>query len=132
MKKLLLLFITTSFVLSQNLIEDVSEKYKNGAIKTINYYQRVSNKIVEARQENYYENGQIENEKNYKDGKLDGKWTENYKNGKKKKKYNYKDGKEDGKWTSYYENGQLRSEGNFKDGKLDGKWNFYNKDGSIR
>ena len=40
----------------------------------------------------YYENGQIESEANYKDGKYDGKWTLWYANGYKKWEGNYKDG----------------------------------------
>ena len=39
----------------------------------------------------YYENGQIEKEQNYKDGKLDGKVTYYYKNGQIEKEENYKD-----------------------------------------
>ena len=68
-----------------------------------------------------YENGQIESEKNYKDGKLDGKLTTWYSDGLKSLEGNYKDGKEDGKWTDWYENGQIESEGNVQrreDGKL--------------
>ena len=131
MKKLLLLFITTSFVLSQNLIEYVSDIYENGAIKTIKYYQRVGNKIVKAREENYYENGQISEEGNYKDGNTDGKVTSYYKNGQIKLEGNIKDGESDGKATSYYENGKIEKEGNYKDGEKDGKWTWYNEDGSI-
>ncbi len=42
-----------------------------------------------------YENGQNKVEGNYKDGKLDGKWTFWYENGQKQSEvnYNYKDGK---------------------------------------
>ena len=45
----------------------------------------------------YYANGQIEEEKKYKDGKKNGKWI----------------------W--YYENGQIKFENNYKDGILNGK-----------
>ena len=54
----------------------------------------------------YYENGQIKEEKNYKDGKKDGKWIWYYKNGRIKFENNYKDGELNGKMTSYFENGQ--------------------------
>jgi len=40
----------------------------------------------------YYENGQIKLERNYKNGKLDGKVTEWHWNGQKKAEFNYKDG----------------------------------------
>ena len=41
----------------------------------------------------WYENGQIEAEENYKDGKLDGKATYWHENGKIKGKVTFKDGK---------------------------------------
>ena len=126
MKKLLLLFITTSFVLSQNLIEYVSDIYENGAIKTIKYYQRVSNKIVQAREENYYEDGLIKSEEYYKDGKRDGKWTYYYENGQIKEEGNYKDGKLDGKLTYYNKDGSIKEVYEYKDGKLDGLNTYYN------
>ena len=102
----------------------------------------------------YYENGQIKSEENYKDRKENGKWKEDgkwtyfYENGQIKEEINYKDGfsytinfwTEDGelmvkdgngKLTSYYENGQIASEGNTKDGKEDGKWTLYYENGQI-
>jgi len=51
-----------------------------------------------------------------------GKQTEYYENGQMEMEENYKDGVKDGKWTFYYENGQIREEGNYKDGNGDGKW----------
>ena len=69
MKKLILLFITTSFVLSQNLIWSVDEKYENGNIKAISYHQKIGQKIELVKKETYYEKGQIEVEE-YKDGEL--------------------------------------------------------------
>ena len=158
MKKLLLLFITTSFVLSQNLIEDVSDRYENGNIKIISYYQKTGGKLELVKLESYYENGQIEKEGNYKDGWKDDKYTyynedgslkgegihkdgeiwdglivSYYENGQIKEEGNYKDGDRDGyKEYKYYEDGQIKGEGNFKDGELDGKWTYYNEDGSIK
>jgi len=131
MKKLLLLFITTSFVLSQNLIWSVDEKYENGTIKQISYHQKIWKKIELVKIETYHENGQIWLEGNYKDGKEDGKWTLYYENGQIWIEGNYKDGEKNGKWTSYNENGQMMLEGNTKDGKSVGKWTYYNEDGNI-
>jgi len=75
MKKLILLFITTSFVLSQNLIWSVDEKYENGNIKAISYHQKIWQKIGLVKKETYYENGQMASIGNYIDGEEDGKWT---------------------------------------------------------
>ena len=47
----------------------------------------------------------------------DGKWTDYYKNGRIKKDGNYKDGKKDGKWTGW--NAIIKSgyEETYKDGE---------------
>ena len=59
----------------------------------------------------YHNNGQIWKEKNYKDGKEDGKWTGYSEDGQKKEEMNYKDGELDGKWTSYDEDGKIAATG---------------------
>jgi len=68
----------------------------------------------------YHDNGLIESEANYKDGKLDGRVTAWHENRQKSFKANYKDGKEDGKMAFWYENGQKRQEANSKDGEYEG------------
>ena len=93
------------------------------------------------RAEKFYQNGQKEEEANFKDGKEDGpvtKWFENgqkwlegnwedgdltgstewYENGQKRGEATFKDGEPDGLETHWYENGQKRREGKYKDGKL--------------
>ena len=42
--------------------------------------------------EEFYDNGQLKEKGNYKEGKKEGHWEKNFKNGKETKK-NYKDGK---------------------------------------
>lgn len=66
----------------------------------------------------YYENGQIESEKNYKDGKLEGKFIDWYKNGQKFIEGNYKDFKPDDKWTFWKKNGKKEEERFYKDNIL--------------
>ena len=66
----------------------------------------------------YYDIGQIESEKNYKDNQLNGKSTYWYKNGQKFSEGNYKDDKPDGKWTFWKKNGQKDEERNYKDNDL--------------
>ena len=92
MKKLLLLFITISFVLSQNIVGDVVGRYTDGAIREIEYYQRVDNKIFKIKTEQYYENGQIKSEENYTDGKLDSNWLIYRKDGEIQEEKIYIDG----------------------------------------
>ena len=135
MKKLLfvglLFFIATSFVLSQNLISSVDEKYENGNIKEISYHKKRLKKIELVEKETYYENGQIRSEENYKDGAEHGKWANYHENGQKDWEKNYKDGKKNGKYIEYFENGQKKREGNFKNGKQGGRWIRYYENGQI-
>ena len=81
--------------------------------------------------EEYYENGQLKSKVNYQDGKEEGFWEEYYENGQLKSKVNYQDGKEEGFWEDYYENGQLMMKANHKDGELDGPWEKYSEDGQL-
>jgi antitoxin component YwqK of YwqJK toxin-antitoxin module len=62
----------------------------------------------------YYENGQLEVERTYKNGKENGVAKRYHENGQLEAKGTYKNGKEDGVWNFYYENGQLRYEITYK------------------
>ena len=69
-------------------------------------------------QKYWYENGQLHKEENYKDGKKNGLHKEWYKNGQLYDEENYIDGKSEGLHKRYYKNGQLKMENNLKNGKL--------------
>ena len=74
----------------------------------------------------WYENEQKKREKTYKNGKLNGLYTEWYENGQKEYQGTYKDGKVNGLSIGWYENGQKEYESNWKDGKEDGVFtNWY-------
>ena len=173
---LLSLFLTFSF--SEELRVEIIKRYDNGnkkllvkykgegsdevIVERITYGKNGETLKLEKLSENmkmvweYYNNGQIWKETNYKDDKLDGKWTSYYyENGQIWKETNYKEGEESGEvtnyrengqvrfdgnhkegkrdvgWTYYYENGQIWFEGDYKDGWEDGTWTYYNEDGSI-
>jgi len=68
-----------------------------------------------------HNNGQKAKEGNYKDGKLDGKWTVWFESGEKGSESNYKKGKLDGKSTWWNKRGQKIRQKSYKNGKLDGK-----------
>jgi antitoxin component YwqK of YwqJK toxin-antitoxin module len=68
-----------------------------------------------------YDNGQMEKEGRYKNGKLIGKWTVWYENGKKESEVNFKNGKLDGKSIWWNKRGQKIRQKEYKSGKLDGK-----------
>jgi len=68
-----------------------------------------------------YENGQLKDERNYKDGNLYGLFRMWYKNGQLIKEVNNKNGSPDGLYRGWYENGQLKFECDYKNG-LYKKW----------
>ena len=91
----------------------------------------------------YYENGQIKEDGNFKDGNKVKKWITYYENGAIQNKGNYKYGKRYGKWTFYHSEGkllgftgsqhrQIEREEKYTDGKLDGKMISYYKNGQIK
>ena len=93
--------------------------FGNCIIKMVNYTHEATYKDRKSLMvfgKKYYENGQLESEINFKDGKYEGQWKWYYVNGNIKKEGNFKDGKNEGLWKSYYQNGQLKSEENYKDG----------------
>jgi antitoxin component YwqK of YwqJK toxin-antitoxin module len=94
------------------------------------YYEKGSDVPFTGMVKSLYENGQLMDKGNFKDGEPDGPWVFYHENGQLSEKGNYKDGSRDGPWVEYYENGQLWAKGNFKDDKRDGPWEFYEKDGT--
>ena len=102
-----------------------------------------SNKYVEVIKESPYtervwetykngRDGQKKKEIYYKEGKLDGLYTEWYENGYKGSEGNFKDGKKNGLYTEWYENGQKKGEVNFKNEKLDGLWTGWYRNGQKK
>ena len=79
----------------------------------------------------YWFNGLVKKEGNYKGRKKDGRWVEYHSNGLIKKEEGYKDGEWNGKWVMYYENGKIKSEENYKAGKREGKKVDYDEEGNI-
>ena len=97
MKKLLLLFLTTSFVLAHGggIVTSIDERYESGNIKAISLYNRLKyhHKLILARKENYHENGQMSFEGTYnKDGERNGKWKYYNEDGSIDRVEKYKDG----------------------------------------
>jgi antitoxin component YwqK of YwqJK toxin-antitoxin module len=79
----------------------------------------------------YHENGQLNWEENFKDGKKDGIDKKYNENGQLEKKQSFKYNKKDGVSEEYYKNGQLEEKGNWKEGKPDGVFEYYHEDGDL-
>ncbi len=80
----------------------------------------------------YYESGQLQAEKNYKDDKLEGITKTYYESGQLQGEANYKDGKQEGITKANSENGQLQAEAKFKDGKPEGITKAYYESGQLQ
>tara|TARA_R110002096_G_scaffold147031_2_gene306460 strand:- start:14388 stop:15095 length:708 start_codon:yes stop_codon:yes gene_type:complete len=73
----------------------------------------------------YYENGQIAEKQNYKEGKLDGISLWYSETGSVLKEFVYVNGELHGLSKFYNPKGMLLVEGNYKRGKKDGIWKYY-------
>ena len=79
----------------------------------------------------YYDNGNLESEANFKDGKKEGLFKKYYENGDLKSEANFKDGKGNGIGKIYYPNGNLESEISVKDDKFEGLFKLYYENGYL-
>ncbi len=66
----------------------------------------------------WYKNGQLRCEYNFKNGKAKGIFRDWYENGQPMYEYNYKNGKKEGISRDWYSDGQLEYERNYKNGKI--------------
>jgi len=111
-------------------------KYKDGQVwRKGNYIDGILDKKTEYL---YYDNGQIKMESNWTydtlDGKFkqDGKTTDWYANGQIWSEANYKNGGLEGKTYFWNESGQLKSHGSYKNNKRDGISHWYFDNGKKR
>ncbi|MGL5124596.1 MAG: toxin-antitoxin system YwqK family antitoxin [Fusobacteriaceae bacterium] len=118
----------TSFLAygKQEVIDESQLQERNGVYYKINEEKGFTGIVAEK-----YENGQIEMEYNYKNGKEDGPYKFYYSNGQLKVEGNYKNGQRDGLFKSYYENGQVKEEENLKNGQQDGPSKTYYENGQV-
>jgi antitoxin component YwqK of YwqJK toxin-antitoxin module len=79
----------------------------------------------------YYDNGIMKYEGNWKNENKSGKWSSFHENGNPWSETHYNDGIKDGKTTSWYPNGVKRFEGFYKNDKRYGKWSFWDEEGNL-
>ncbi|MCX5903605.1 MAG: hypothetical protein NTV89_09085 [Proteobacteria bacterium] len=63
---------------------------------------------------------------------MDGLRKEYYPDGKLKSEINYRQAARDGMYRLYYENGQLQAAGNYRDGLQEGPWKMYDENGTLQ
>jgi hypothetical protein len=79
----------------------------------------------------YYENGVVMMETDYKNGKEHGLWIRYNPDGVKVSEYTRQDGRDNGPMRKWHDNGQLSSEGFYTNDEPSGIWRYYNEDGSC-
>jgi antitoxin component YwqK of YwqJK toxin-antitoxin module len=82
----------------------------------------------------YYveEDGTLQSEGDFSDGKKNGEWKFYYPSGKIGSSGFYENDESTGKWIYYFEDGTISSEGEYVGGKKNGYWNAMNKTGSRK
>ena len=118
MRYLLIISILFFFSCGENLIQEVRERYDNGKLKLVYHYKKVDDSQILKRIINYHENGEIKDDENYKDGKLNGEQISYYSNGMIYSIKNYRNGIKDGKWSYYNKNGIIKKDNTYTDGEL--------------
>ncbi|MDR0603536.1 MAG: toxin-antitoxin system YwqK family antitoxin [Bacteroidales bacterium] len=82
-------------------------------------------------EKNYYENGKVESEIPYKNGKMNGVAVWYYLHGQRSLEITYKDGAKDGTMTRFYRNGQKETVEQYKNDTLHGLSLKFNEKGSL-
>jgi antitoxin component YwqK of YwqJK toxin-antitoxin module len=100
--------------------------YENGQLEQEGNY---VNGKEEGLLRGWHENGQLEVEKNYINGKLEGLLRGWHENGQLEAEVNYINNKREGLLRRWHENGQLRKEGNYINGKLEGLLRYWRENG---
>jgi hypothetical protein len=81
---------------------------------------------------NWYHNGQINEEGDYRNGKKIGLWTEWYENGQIGSICEYQNGNETGSWTLWYETGHMFEKGNLLKNVMTGSWTVWYENGQKK
>jgi antitoxin component YwqK of YwqJK toxin-antitoxin module len=79
----------------------------------------------------YFNNGQLEEIRSFKGGKMDGHWEKWNAENIKIAEAGYVDNKKDGKWYVWDENGTLRYDMTYSSGKKTGTWLMYDEKGKL-
>lgn len=79
----------------------------------------------------YFENGNVFQIVNYKNGVLHGDRTVYFESGEIRNERKYEDGSLDGSWTAFFENGNLEQSGYYSQDEKHGIWTYYDSEGIV-
>ena len=127
MKKLLSILCLVLLVSCSNEVPDDQLVERQGITYEVNSTTPFTGSSV-----NYYDNGQLKQKENYKDGKQDGLLEKYYSSsGLLWSRQNFKNGKLDGLWEDYYLKGQLLKRGKYNDDTKEGLWEKFYDNGQV-
>lgn len=121
---------TDEELMSEKYIEVIVDRYDNGQIFHVDYYD-IENPSEKAYERKFYRSGQKFMEGALVGGERHGKWLAWYENGNLWSSADYKNGKEHGSNVVYYENGQVRYTKEHINGVANGLWQFFAPDGRL-
>lgn len=102
--------------------------YENGNLNQTGQYK---NGKPHGKLEFFYEDGKLESFSYYKNGALDGSFSSFHTDGQITAKGEYIDGKLNGIAEFWFPNGLLKSHSEFENGKKVGKWQYYDETGNL-
>lgn len=79
----------------------------------------------------FFENGQVEEIRSFKNGLMDGKWEKWNRENIKIAEAGYKENKKEGKWYIWDDHGILRYDMTYEAGKKKGNWFMFNENGEL-
>lgn len=123
------LLVALFFACGDNLKKEVVSEYSEGVPRKIHHVKWKGNEKIIVKETNYYPNGEVQIEGEYKDGQKHGKWIHWYENGEKWLEENYQNGIKHGESVVYYKSGDIEYEANYQNGVPHGEWTFWNVDG---
>jgi antitoxin component YwqK of YwqJK toxin-antitoxin module len=114
--------------------EVVEEHWPNGVLRFRKEVLRGRDKIVvdHGTYTGWYDNGQVEYQGTFVQGKVDGVATRYHRNGQKAVEEYFANGVREGPRYSWDENGVLRKEEHFADDQPDGTWTTWDAQGKIK
>jgi antitoxin component YwqK of YwqJK toxin-antitoxin module len=149
----IIIYVFVMLITANTALSDVTRKvvkrYFNNSNREIIYYQNgketakevysedgrvksTTGRIPDGIVKEYYSEGNLMTEWNYKDGLFEGLCKMYYKDGKIMAESNYKNGILNGISKKYYKTGDIESEKNFKNGKLEGASETYYSAGMLK
>lgn len=125
------LFFLIGHSCSEKLEKEVMSVYPNGTPMLVNYYKDEGGKRYVAKEIRFYPNAEKSSEGGWTaDNKKDGTWTQWFVNGEMWVEENYKRGSRHGAVSVWQENGEKEFEGEYTNDLPSGTWKFYDKKGN--